>query len=156
YDTTRLSQSEQVVKANGPATTEGQIARMISLDALRPSRIRVFFEREVETRWDTEEEGGTTSYVEAKAGDDKGKIPEMRMRNVLSSPDVPALVIDGGTYAVGSYIPVRKAVEKWSEDLSAVPGPPALTLEKVRAWWFSLDSIYVPFGDRSATAAQAN
>jgi hypothetical protein len=156
YDATRLSDSAAAVKKVSPGTTEGNIARLIALDALRPTLARVYFEREVETRWDAEEESGTTAYAEAKAGQGWNQVPEMRMRNVLSSVDVPALVIDGETFAAGSYIPIRQAVEKWGADLSDVPGAPALNMERVRRSWFVLEALYLKLGDLSATAATAN
>lgn len=156
YDSTRLSVSAGVLAKMGPGTTEGNIARLISLDALRPKGLRVLFEREVETRWDAEEEAGTSAYAEAKAGQGWNQVPEMRMRNVLASPDVPALVIDGETFAAGSYIPIRQAVEKWGSDLSDVPGAPTLDMARVRRSWFTFESMYLALGDRSASAATSN
>lgn len=152
FDMTRRSDVRAQLDPSVPRTSAGSIDRMIDLAPIRPSDILVYFQREVELRFDAYEEGAT---VETR---DPNTDERMLMENVLPLPDVET-TIAGERVALGTYVPVWRALAAWNDDLaslgSSVP-PPALTVANVRKYWFVLEALYTPLGELTLNAAQSN
>lgn len=153
-DATAYSATSAAVKSLIP-TEAGQIARLVDLKHVRPKRITVWFDREVELRFDSVEEVDDPSAT-VQTGDAQDS--QMLMENVLPLPD-PETTIDGEVYAAGSYVPVRKALAAWNLQLSTLgksPPPPELTIANVQKYWFVLDALYTALGNLVLDADQYN
>lgn len=153
FDGTKRSDTRAQMEKSIPRTEAGQIDRTIDLSPIRPKSVMVYFQREVELRFDSVEESGT---VESRS--DWRTDERMLMENVLALPD-PVTTIGGEQVTQGTIVPVWKALAAWNDDLASLgasPTPPALTLENVRKYWFHLEAIYTPLGELTLTAAQAN
>lgn len=157
FDGTNRDETDAMLLRAGGPTDQGQIDRVVSLDAIRPQTINVYFARELEIRFDAIEEDREASRT-VQTGVDEMDDPDPRIVNVLPLPDV-STTIDGEALAEGTYVPIHKAIAAWNDDLASIGkpvAPPALTFENIRRYWFVLDSIYTPLGNLTPSAAQAN
>lgn len=133
-------------------TTAGGIVADVDYKHLRPKEIVVWFEKEVELRFDSVSEADRSSTDPSPSGED------MLMENVLPLPD-PTTTIGGKQYGQGTWVPIYLALSAWNDDLASLgksPAPPALTMENVRKYWFVLEMIYTALGDLTLSAAKAN
>lgn len=156
FNATDRDAAERVMERAGPPTEAGNIDRRVDLKHVRPSSITVWFDREIELRFDSEEEG-TDSTSTVQAGDWLAQ--QMLMENVLPLPD-PETTIDSEVYGQGSWVPIRKALDAWNADLSSLSKngvtPPALTLTNVRRYWFVLEALYTALGNLTQDGDKAN
>lgn len=150
-DVTNYQATADVLRGLIP-TEAGGIVANVDYKHLRPSKIVVWFEKEVELRFDSVNEAGRSNTDPAPAGD------EMLMENVLRLPD-PVTEIDGKPYGQGSWVSVVKALYAWNQDLASLgksPAPPELNPTNVRKYWFLLEMIYTALGEMRPEGAKAN
>lgn len=147
YDGVNRAKTDEIVKRMGPPSEASGVLRKIDLRAVRAKRCVVYFEREIETRWDTiaDADGGT----QAAGGTD------MLLTNVLLMPD-PTATIGGEEFGAGSWVDLVPALEKWSTQIAQVGATVPLTLQNVRRLWFILDGYFTPIGNLTLNAAEQN
>ena len=157
FDGTDREVAELVMADAGPPTVAGQIDRIIELKKLRPKRVHVYFAKEVELRFDSKEENEDPDRTVTQQQLDDEELTGME--NVLPLPD-PVTTIGDVDFYQGTWMPVKKAVEAWAEDMSGLARgdhtPPALTMERIRALWFRLEAVYTNFGDLQQSGDSAN
>lgn len=155
FDATDQSEVRAQISDKKPRTAAGQIDRLIDLRAIRPASVMVYFQREVELRFDSIEEDDNATVQTYR---DPGLNPEMTMENVVPLPD-PETTIRGQKVAQGTYVPLLDAVTAWNTDLASIgrrKTPPPLTLANIRKYWFHLEELYAPLGYLVLSAAQCN
>ena len=155
FDATDMAATDGMMRSAGPPTEAGGIDRTVTLEKIRPTSITVWFDREVELRFDSAEESDDADST-VQQGDFLER--QMLMENVLPLPD-PNTLIDGEQYGQGTWVTVKQALAAWNLDLASLgksPAPPALTLTNVRRYWFVLEALYTALGNLTQSAAQAN
>lgn len=143
------SRSDAIVKSIGAPTVVSGVMRKIDMRAVRPKGAVVYFEREVETRWDAEAAESDQGTAAANPADD------MRLTNVLILPD-PQATIGGQQFAVGSYVDFPSVLPVWAAQIGDVGAVVPLTFQSIRKMWFILDGYYTPFGNLTLNAAEQN
>lgn len=119
-------------KSREPAIDGSEIPARSSLRTIRPSTIRVLFNREVEIR------------VNSVAEDDSVTrgANDFDMENVLPVPDDRLTISEGGRSRVvtrGTWIPVRVALAAWNSSLAT--GSPHISFAMLRRYYLSASAL---------------
>jgi len=156
FDATDVVSAAANLRAAGPETQAGQVSRWVSLAAIRPRAIRVYFERQLEVRFDSVEEGSEGGTVSFRLNEDT----RMQLENVMPLPDVATdVVMEGNGVAApqGTYVPIRTAAAAYNEDIGSLGGNvPSLSMANIRKYWLFLEGIWGQLGNVTSGAATAN
>ena len=115
-----LDQSEAAVLSAGPPVVGMGYPILTDHSRLRPREVVVYFNREVESRFDFTEVFGT----QAANG-----IPVAQLENVLPSPDPELTLVSGQTVGRGQWITFDEAIAAWVATRPA--GQPPLTKDVI-------------------------
>lgn len=143
YDKLDGRESPEIDKGM-PAMMAGVHPKFITFEGVRPSAIDVYFQPEIEIRFNSEV-GANPTVV-------KGDITR-RLINVLPLPD-PNLNVGGKTFVQGTWIPFNSALyAAWNipTDVAPLPatGIPQISDAVIRQYWFidALHRMYDGLGD---------
>lgn len=117
-------EAAQITKLGAPSAGFA-LQTLVDLSKCRPQKIRVLFDRELELRFDSREEGSTAT-VSANS-------EPREMVNVFPIPDV-SLSVSGKTYNTGTYLPADTLFSAWT---GWPAGMPALSHTIVQQSWLS-------------------
>ncbi|MGE0193321.1 MAG: hypothetical protein AB7T63_14910 [Planctomycetota bacterium] len=154
FDETDYLGAEDMLK--GKTTTDrGTQVRRISLAGVRPARVSVYFEREVEVRFDSREEDESPPRYAPETIGGGDLLP--LVDNVLPLPD-PTTQIDGDAdgWAQGAWATVKQAVDAWATQFPKIPGQAEVSLRSARANWWWLDRAWGKIGDAFPASAPAS
>lgn len=149
YSAIDQKKTDAIVKALGQPTNVSGVLRKIDMRAVRPKKGIVYFEREIEVRFDAENAEDDSSTRAADPADD------MRLTNVLILPD-PTATIGGQQFASGSYVDFPAVLPVWAAQIGTVGAMVPLTFQSIRRMWFILDGYYTPFGNLTTNADEQN
>jgi hypothetical protein len=155
FDATDREIVEKTIGEYKP-TEAGGYDRIVDLAPIRPKRIHVYMHKQVEIRFDSEEESDDPSVVTIT--EEQLASPDPTMRNVLPLPDASTR-IDGDDVPQGTWVDFRRILPVWNEDLGPIGRgvtPPPLTLASIRKYWFVLEKVYAPLGRLTLNAAESN
>lgn len=145
YDKLDGSERNIVTKGDSFAIVGSQIPRDVTFKATRPSKIKVYFTREIEVRFDHSSTSVTTTNEDHRL-----------MDNVLPITD-PKLVVSGNTLANGTWITFPEAITAFNnapnpggEPLAV--GAPQITDLLIRENYLipTIWNLYTPFGDSAS------
>lgn len=142
YDAIDAKQEETVATESGfQLAPDRGFLRPTESPLMRPRKVNVFFQREIEVRFDSAEgadiiaPGGITG-----------------LRNVLPITD-PTLAVEGRTLAQGTWITVDQAIAAWNASGLPPKNPGPLSLSMIRQLWNpEWDGLQINYGNFGAAA----
>lgn len=147
FDTNDLGAAADWLKAVGPPTESGGIARLIDRKTVRPSAVHVYFAREIEMLARSREEGVQQSHTDPVDSD----VSRFELTNVAPVPD-PTLNLwsSGDTVVMGTILGIDELLLSWGWT-----GVPPLTFDLIRKLWMTgaLEAIYGGAGNLLASYA---
>jgi hypothetical protein len=120
FDATDVGSAKSLLAASGYASDVGDYVRVVQQGRVRPREVWVYFAREVEMRFDFDEDAG--AYASNKY--------DTFCENVLPLPDPTTVMADGSTKTQGTWVTIREALAAWQK--AGQTGKHPYDLETVR------------------------